>query len=1138
MRRCRTSQWGLILVVSILWIQLSCPASAATTCTWNNGGDKTNWFDAANWTALPGAGDSVVIPSGYSILLTNSTPELDSFSITNSTLTFTNWMTALQATNVTIWNNGKLTHSGCNTNPVVSNTNRVYIIASNVTIEAGGKIDVNLMGYSYGGYSVAGQGQTNGYGQGPGGGHCNWLPNIQQGFVGGAHHGGFGARADGVYLTYDTAEAPTTPGSGGGGLNWTHGYLGTAGGGAVRIQASGRVTVNGQILANSDPVGNYRGAGSGGSIFISCDQFAGVNGLIQADGGGTTAAGLNAGGGAGGGGRVAIVYSPSSQATVSPKPTVRLSAAGGYGTLLEDAQRVRTVLYGSPGTIYLPDDQALSQSIMGGILVIPGWTSWSPASLTVSGGTAEFTNDFQLTITNQLVIEGYGGLRLSNSVVNIGGDLTITNSSAYGKSFIYGGPAASLAVSGNAIIGGGRIEISAEASTNSFPVTVSGNMMVTNAAQFRLYSGPTNGTASGWGVRVSVTGSLVVATNAFIYPYSHPTNGGSVLFEVSNLTVAAGGSINADGLGFAAGWSGYGVGKSQANGWGPGGGFRNTAPSGGNTGGGGYGGRGGRSDGTNGMTYGSASAPAEPGSGGGSLDWTGGYYGSPGGGYVRIQASGRVTVHGTITANSMVGAQSDYRGGGSGGGIYIVCNTFQSTSGVITANGADYGGTAANAAAGGGGRVAIVYDGSAQAVVSPKPSVKISAGGGYGPYIEDARRNRILLYGEPGTIYLTDASFFPAATLWGGRIVTPGFMSWSPTNLTILDAGAGLPSGFTLNVISNMDVGGTAGLWLSNVAVNIGGNLTVTNSSSYGKSFIASGPTSSFTVAGNMTLGGSGRFELRSDATHPVGLSVNRNLTLTNSAALHIYSAMTDWVAPDYGALVNVNGDITVASNCVIYPYSHQTNGGSVLFVAGAFTLAQFATINADGLGYAGGLAFYADGNGPGKGKGQLGPTGGGYGGAGGGAVGVYGQTNGSSNAPIHPGSGPGSTVNFAQLSDGGGAVRIRAARTVIINGTITANTANTGNDYASGSGGAIYILCKTFAGNGTLRANGGNFTGTIRGAAGGGGRIAIWRSNHTFSGTATAAGGTSVSYPGYQGGDGTVVWGVMRSPGTVVVIR
>ena len=98
------------------------PAYAGTR-TWD-GTANGNWFDTARWAPggdYPRAGDTVLVQSG-SVLLTNSTEYLGSFTITNATLTFTNWATALSATNVAVLKNGLVTHAACNTNPVLSNS--------------------------------------------------------------------------------------------------------------------------------------------------------------------------------------------------------------------------------------------------------------------------------------------------------------------------------------------------------------------------------------------------------------------------------------------------------------------------------------------------------------------------------------------------------------------------------------------------------------------------------------------------------------------------------------------------------------------------------------------------------------------------------------------------------------------------------------------------------------------------------------------------------------------------------------------------------------------------------------------------------------------------------------------------------
>ncbi|HWQ91630.1 MAG TPA: carboxypeptidase-like regulatory domain-containing protein, partial [Clostridia bacterium] len=159
----------------------------------------------------------------------------------------------------------------------------------------------------------------------------------------------------------------------------------------------------------------------------------------------------------------------------------------------------------------------------------------------------------------------------------------------------------------------------------------------------------------------------------------------------SNAVIEAGGSLYADGLGWAAG-SGPGAGRYFSGG---------TA---GGAGHGGYGGQGSDPRMSGGNTYGSLSAPVDNGSGGGSAYSY--YSGGPGGGAIRLNVSGSLTVNGTISANG--GDASAYgSGGGSGGSIWLTCHTLAG-SGVIGAN----GGAGQNAGGGGGGRIALqlTYD--------------------------------------------------------------------------------------------------------------------------------------------------------------------------------------------------------------------------------------------------------------------------------------------------------------------------------------------------------------------------------------------------------------------------------------------
>src|SRR5690606_26472105 len=120
-----------------------------------------------------------------------------------------NWTTALRASTVAIRNAGKITHAASATNAVESNTNRVYIVASNVTINAGGSIDVSKKGYAGGR-----NGSTPPRGEGPGGGRSSGTRG------GGGGYGGAGGTVDSTAsggVAYGSEATPLELGSGAGG---------------------------------------------------------------------------------------------------------------------------------------------------------------------------------------------------------------------------------------------------------------------------------------------------------------------------------------------------------------------------------------------------------------------------------------------------------------------------------------------------------------------------------------------------------------------------------------------------------------------------------------------------------------------------------------------------------------------------------------------------------------------------------------------------------------------------------------------------------------------------------------------------------------------------------------------------------
>src|ERR1017187_9555119 len=177
----------------------------------------------------------------------------------------------------------------------LSNQTVTITVWSNATIQAGGGIIADGAGY-------VGS-------QGPGAGKSY---STSVGYVGGGGgYGGYGAAggAPGSYAavgggTYGSVIAPTDLGSGGG--TYSAYAIGGAGGGAIRLNVTGLLLLDGRISANGNPGLTDGGGGSGGSVWLTVGTLAGA-GTISANGGAGNGFSLGGGGG-GSGGRVAIQY--------------------------------------------------------------------------------------------------------------------------------------------------------------------------------------------------------------------------------------------------------------------------------------------------------------------------------------------------------------------------------------------------------------------------------------------------------------------------------------------------------------------------------------------------------------------------------------------------------------------------------------------------------------------------------------------------------------------------------------------------------------------------------------------------------------------------------------------------------------
>jgi hypothetical protein len=203
----------------------------------------------------------------------------------------------------------------------------------------------------------------------------------------------------------------------------------------------------------------------------------------------------------------------------------------------------------------------------------------------------------------------------------------------------------------------------------------------------------------GGGSTLNVTGAITVTGNSNIVLQATDTTA-----QVNGSWQGAGVTINAASIQFDAGSSINGDGQGYAVSAGPGG-----APAG-TSAGGSYGGLGGIGFAlaNPGPTYGSATAPTDLGSGGGTRCCG---VGGAGGGAIRLVVSGTLTNNGIISANGVAayGGPLPVAGGGAGGSVYVATGTLAG-SGSFAANGGA-GGEADGEAGGGGGRVAVYYGG-------------------------------------------------------------------------------------------------------------------------------------------------------------------------------------------------------------------------------------------------------------------------------------------------------------------------------------------------------------------------------------------------------------------------------------------
>ena len=205
--------------------------------------------------------------------------------------------------------------------------------------------------------------RADGLGSGPGVGRVSSYSYLAGGGGGHGGSGGFGYLGNGGYPgnehyvagggSYGSEFQPTSQGSAGGNVRRFSSDLpmmGGTGGGAIRLNVGGTLTVNGPIsAAGNSAIGNSSGGGAGGSIWVIAGAIKGISVISVLGGNGD---GGNGGGGAGG--RVAI-YAANTAGFGNVTNQVALNGGAGFGT---------GSLYGAqPGNLYFQSGYLALQGI-------------------------------------------------------------------------------------------------------------------------------------------------------------------------------------------------------------------------------------------------------------------------------------------------------------------------------------------------------------------------------------------------------------------------------------------------------------------------------------------------------------------------------------------------------------------------------------------------------------------------------------------------------------------------------------------------------------------------------------------------------------------------------------------------------
>jgi hypothetical protein len=968
-------------------------------------------------------------------------------------------------------------------------------VTGHMTVDAASRIDATGKGYAQA--DSPGAGRMGNYAGGGGG------------------HGGRGHRSNGVAgpggAAFGSLTAPDSWGGPGGNSDSSGGTL-VPGGGLVRLEVGGTLTVAGAVRADgaSAPINN-QGGGAGGTVYLKAGTLAGA-GAVSANGG----AGEWVDGGGGAGGRVALFFT-NSQFT----GTLSAAGGGGYGV-------------GGAGTIYLKQGTTAGELR----IVQERRGEWTPLTSPVAfdvvldgNAIAYATEPLSL---GSLTVDGTALLTHATGsaglVVTTSGNITISPDAAInvdGRGYPFDGnrgPGAGARADW-AGTGAGHGGLGGHSATGVSGGPNYGSVLQPTALGSQ--GGSSNGgegSAGGGAIRLNVGGTLDVrgrlSANGLDAPVNNSGGGSGGSIWVTAGTLTGGGPILANG----------GAGE-WVDGGGGGGGriaiyYTSKDYSGVITAFGG----GGHQRGGAGTLYTKATAETQ----GHLLVDNGGVWGN----YTPFQApevlratlSGRASLYPeaalTLARLEMPGeAVLTHLTGQSNVNLRVTGDLVLGAGSAINVEGRGYP-LANDRGPGAGARVDWGGSGGSHGGLGGWSRSGAAPAMNYGSMLEPT------LLGSQGG----NADGGPG-TAGGGalRLVVDGTLrvdgalnangAGAPPN----NAGGGAGGSIWLTVgklagAGSISANGGPGEWVDGGGGS-GGRIAVY----YGLNEFA-GALTAYGGAGHQR-GGAGTIYTRKNGTAFGQLLVHNggvwgNYTpLTSPEAFQLILAEMAYVYPAEPLTVR---DLVVGTNTTLTHLTGQAR--CEVTVLNNATIVAGGSVNTDGRGY-------PIGGDPGPGAGARRDccgSGGGHGGTGGRTAGgaTGGAPYGSVTEPLAPGSAGGNSDSGPGPA-GGGVVRLNVANVLTIDGRVSANGVNgTINNTGGGAGGSVYLTAKTIAGQGAILADGGSGE-WIDGGGGGGGRIALHASTIAFAGELFARGGG-----GHQrGGAGSIYKKITGQTGGELVL-